>query len=470
MAIRLFNSYSHALEEFHPVEPGKVRMYNCGPTVYNYAHIGNFRSFLLADLLRRFLAFSGLEVKQVMNITDVGHLTEDHLEAGQDKVLVEAMRTGKGPAEVARFYEAAFIEDARRLRLLEPFARPRATDFVPRMIEMIAALLAKGYAYVVDGEVYYDVSRFPAYGRLSGNTLASLEENARVAFNEKKRRQHDFALWKRDDKHLMQWDAPWGRGFPGWHIECSAMSTHYLGDTLDLHTGGEDNIFPHHECEIAQSEAFTGKPFCRCWLHARYLLVDGRKMSKSLGNFHTVRDILEKGHAPEALRLSLLATHYRQNMNFTLAGLEESRARVASWQRVVDNLESAPAGPATPRVAAAAERSLAAFAQALADDLNISAALAAVDDFRRETNSAGPTRSDAPLVKDTMRRFDEVLALLSWDEKGLLDAEVEDLLRQRREARQARDFQRADAIRDRLKAAGILLEDTPAGLRWKRAR
>ncbi|HEB51758.1 MAG TPA: cysteine--tRNA ligase, partial [bacterium] len=334
--IRLYNSLTRKLEELQPLVAGKVTMYHCGPTVYSSPHIGNFRSFLFADVLRRFVEDQGYRVEQVMNITDVGHLTLDDIEGGEDKLEAESKRTGRTAWEIAARYIDEFEHCQRALRVRRPHHMPRATDFIAQMGEIIADLLQKGIAYQVNGNVYFSVARFPAYGRLSGKVLDELEAGARVAVNEEKRDPRDFALWKVDANHQMQWEAPFPggqRGFPGWHIECSAMSTHYLGNRIDIHTGGEDNVFPHHECEIAQTEAHTGEHFVNIWMHARHLLVDNTKMSKSKGNFFTVDDILQRGYTGLELRYALVRVQYRQSLNFTLQGLDEARAAI---QRVTE--------------------------------------------------------------------------------------------------------------------------------------
>ncbi len=323
--MKVFNTYTRRKEEFEPIEPGKVRMYNCGPTVYNFAHIGNARAFVFADVLRRTLEYFGCPVTQIMNITDVGHMTSD-ADAGEDKMAKAAREQKKDPWQIAEFYTKAFLEDIRTLNIQPAFKYPRATEHIPEMIALIERLIGNGHAYVVNGNVYYDISTFPRYGRLSGNTIEQLEAGARIEVNPEKRHPADFALWKQDPKHIMQWDSPWGRGFPGWHIECSAMSVKYLGEQFDIHTGAEDNIFPHHESEIAQSEGATGKvPWVKYWMHARFLLVNGQKMSKSLGNFFTLRDLLEKGCDPMAVRYVLMSTHYRQPLNFTLESVEAAK-------------------------------------------------------------------------------------------------------------------------------------------------
>src|ERR1041385_8225489 len=295
-------------------------MYNCGPTVYSYAHIGNFATFLLADLLRRYLEYSGLEVLQVMSITDVGHLTDDALAdgRGEDKLERKAREEKKDPWQIARFYEDAFQRDRRLLNILPAHHYPRATEHVPEMIEMIGDLLEKRLAYQAGGQVYFEISRFPQYGILSGNTPQELLAGARVEEDPEKRSPLDFCLWKKDSRHIMQWDSPWGRGFPGWRIECSAMSRKYLGPIFDVHTRSEENIFPHHECEIAQSSGGEGRIFSRYWLHRRHILVDGRKMSKWEGNFYTLSDLLEKGFRGSQVRYALMAGHYRATLNFTL--------------------------------------------------------------------------------------------------------------------------------------------------------
>jgi len=497
MEIRLYNTLTHRLEPFQPVAPGTVRMYHCGPTVYDFAHIGNFRAFLFADLLRRFFEFVGYRVEQVMNITDVGHMSEDQYAdgAGQDKMelaaerLKEAKHRGEAavenpedPAQVAEYFAEAFLNDARALRMKvadEPNRLPRATANIEQMIELIRRLVEAGHAYVTeDGAVYYDVTSFPGYGRLSGNTLEKLQAGAGGRVSEAelagKRNPNDFLLWKHDPKHLMRWESPWGVGYPGWHIECSAMALNALGvETLDLHTGGEDNIFPHHECEIAQSTGATGQPFANYWLHVRHLLVEGEKMSKSKGNFHTVRELLEKGVDPAALRYELLKTHYRANANFTEKGLEDSRKRV---DRLRDLAAQAPEAPAMESPAMGDTDVERAFAEALADDLNVSAAVAELDKWVRGLGR--PTAEDVA----TLRRLDQVLGgLAPSSESGApegtaagaaagedSDAEIDAKCRRIDKARAQKDYDTADAIRDELREAGIEVQTTKEGTRWRR--
>jgi cysteinyl-tRNA synthetase len=473
--LRLHNSLTGRVEDFVPLREGEVRMYNCGPTVYRRNHIGNYRAYMLADLLRRVFEFQGYRVSQIMNITDVGHLTEDDVAdaRGEDKLLAEARERGVvDPYEIARQVEDWFHQDRRALRIRDADHYPRATEHVAEMIEMIEALVAGGHAYAVDGNVYFAVDSFPPYGALSGNTLDKLEAGAggRVEERGDKRSPHDFALWKRDEKHLMQWDSPWGPGFPGWHIECSAMSRKYLGDTLDVHTGGPDNKFPHHECEIAQSECVTGHPFVRFWLHCGRLEIGGQKMSKRAGTLFTVPDLLERGFEGADIRLFLLRHHYRAPLPFdeaSLAGAAKTRAKLNNF--VHHEMPARPEGPSVPGVAAQIESSRAEFRSALEDDLNASAALAAVHAFMTAVNRLEPSRQDAGQAIAFMREIDTVFDVLdgapaSSGEDSAIDA----LVAERDAARRERDFARADAIRDELTAKGIELLDGAEQTRWRR--
>ena len=478
MAIRFYNTLSNREEGFVPLVAGQVRMYHCGPTVYSSPHIGNFRAFLLADLLRRFLEDQGLAVHQVMNVTDVGHMTADDEDRGQDRMEMAAAREKLDPWKVARKYEDEFRTALAQLHFRMPHELPRATEHVAEMGAIIGDLLAKGYAYQVEsGNVYFDIARFPDYGKLSKKVLDELEEGARIAVNPEKRDPRDFALWKVDRKHLMQWDAPFPggvRGFPGWHIECSAMSMKYLGQSFDLHTGGEDNLFPHHECEVAQSEAHTGRPFVKYWLHVKHLLVDGQKMAKSTGNFVTVQQVLDQGFSGVELRYALMRVQYRQTLNFTMAGLEESRAAIervqrarAKLARVVSGLE--PAGrDAIGDAVGAAE---AAFTAALSADLNTSEALAAVFGLVAAVNRAAPDAASAAAARSSFDRFEDVLGCFGPApglEAPAVPAELEALLAQRQAARQAKDFANADRLRDAIAAHGYKIVDTPTGPRLER--
>jgi cysteinyl-tRNA synthetase len=472
--MQLHNSLTGRVEEFVPLRPGEVRMYNCGPTVYKRQHIGNFRAFATADLLRRSFEYLGCRVIQVMNITDVGHLTEDDTAdaSGEDKLQREAERRALDPWKIARDEEQNFKGDLAALGMLPAHVYPRATEHVPEMIEMISALIERGHAYEVDGNVYFDVGSFERYGALSGNTLEELDAGASGRVDERgdKRSPHDFALWKRDPKHLMQWDSVFGRGFPGWHIECSAMSRKYLGDTLDLHTGGPDNKFPHHECEIAQSECVTGQTFVRYWVHCGWLEIGGRKMSKRAGELYTIPELVEMGYAGRDIRLYLLKQHYRAPLPFELALLDEAAKMRAKLNNFVHHeMAQRPAGATRPEVAATIEAARSAFRAALEDDLNTSAALAAVHEFMTAINRLAPGREDAERAVAFMRENDAVLgALDDAPAAGEDDAEIDALVAQRDEARSARDFARADALRDQLAERGVELLDTPQGTRWRR--
>jgi cysteinyl-tRNA synthetase len=476
MPFRFHDTLTGETRDFEPREPGVVRMYNCGPTVYSSPQIGNYRAWTFVDVLRRSLELGGFEVRQIMNLTDVGHLTLDDIESGEDKMEAASRLEGKTAWEIAEHYIAEFHDAVKRLNFAPAERYPRATDHIPEMIEIIEGLIARGHAYVTEsGNVYFDVSSFPAYGRLSGNRLEDLEAGARVEVLDEKRHHADFALWKRDDQHQMQWDSPWGRGFPGWHVECSAMGRKYLGDELDIHTGGEDNIFPHHECEIAQSEGFSGKTFVRYWLHNRHLLVDGRKMSKSAGTQYSFDDVIERGHSPRALRYLLLQTHYRLPMNFTWEGLAGAARAVASLDTAVRGIAIDDGVADDPSVAETCARIDGAFLAALQDDLNVSAALASVHELKSFTNKRGALSSaDAVRVRALWQRLDSVLGLellthadaepVAQDD----DAEIQALVDGRTAARAAREWARADEIRDELTARGIKLEDGPDGVRWSR--
>ncbi len=484
MNIRFYNTLSRSVEDFKPIEPGVVRMYHCGPTVYDYVHIGNFISFMLGDLLRRFFEFAGYDVVQVMNITDVGHMTEDDLAdgGGDDKMKLAAERLNLDPLQVARHFTDAFVEDAKLLgiKVADDHAThmPHATANIDAMIALIEKLIANGHAYATeDGAVYFDVATFPDYGRLSGNTLDALQSGAggRVSDEHQAGKKHpaDFLLWKADDKHLMKWDSPWGVGYPGWHIECSAMAlgTHSAlagkpVEVIDIHTGGEDNIFPHHECEIAQTCGATGnQSFANYWLHQRHLMVEGAKMSKSKGNFYTLRDLVARGVEPAALRYELLRTHYRANTNFTLKGLEDSTKAVARL-RAFAAKAPAPDGPVELKLQTPIEQR---FAEALADDLNTSAALGELFSWINATPE--PTAADVA----ALRRIDHVLGVLDPPEvssavhaTGLSDAEVEEKIAQITAARASKDYATSDAVRDELLAAGIEVRLSKDGATWSR--
>jgi cysteinyl-tRNA synthetase len=463
LAISLYNTLTRMKQEFVPVEPGVVRMYNCGPTVYARAHIGNFRAFIFADILRRYFKCRGFKVVQVMNITDVGHMTTD-ADEGEDKMAKAARIEKKDPWQIARSYEEAFFEDLDALGIERVEHYPRATEHIPEMIGLVEKLIRNGHAYEVNGNVYFEIDTFPAYGNLSNNPLHKLQAGARIEPNPEKKSPLDFALWKHDPKHIMKWDSPWGEGYPGWHLECSAMSQKYLGETLDIHTGGEDGVFPHHESEIAQSEGATGKKFVNYWLHVRFLLVDGKKMAKSEGNFHTVRDLLEKGHDGRVIRYALASTHYRQPLNFTFDGLEAAKnaiERLDTFRRLMSEIAGGDDDAEVDKVLADAQ---AAFEREMDDDINIAGALAAVFDMVRDVNRGSPSEAQAKKAIALLERFDTVLGVLPPAEREI-PREVLDLAREREEARKARDYKRADEIRDKVTAMGYTIEDTPQGPR-----
>lgn len=477
MTLRLWNTLENKLVDLEPVTPGEIRMYNCGPTVYSDPHIGNFRSFLLGDLLRRAIDQRGLKTTQVMNITDVGHFTIDDVAdaSGEDKMEKKAKEEGLDPHEVACRYEQIFHDNAALLHLREAHQYPRATEHIPEMIEMIEDLIERGHAYPVDGVgVYYRVHSFEQYGCLSGNTLENLDSGSRIAVDERKESAHDFALWKIDEKHLVQWDSPWGRGFPGWHIECSAMSLKYLGGTFDIHTGGEDNIFPHHECEIAQSVGAGVGDFARTWVHARHLLVDGQKMSKSKGNFYTINDLVERGFRGHEIRYSLICNHYRQPMNFTIEGMEGDAKAVSRLRALRHRLEEAAnQTDEGTDLSEDLEASRIQFDACIDDDLNISGALGVVHDRSRAIGRNLPTGAAARQAIDFLRHCDEILAVIFVEDAAAADAltsEQQQWVEQREAARTARDWALADQLRDRLLEHGIVIEDSATGTSWSRQR
>ena len=477
MALRLWNTLENRLVEVEPVKAGEIRMYNCGPTVYSDPHIGNFRSFLLGDLLRRAFDQRGFKTTQVMNITDVGHLTTDDVAdaSGEDKLEKKAKEEGLDPFEIALRYEKMFHENASQLHLLKAHEYPRATDHIPEMIQMIEQLLERGHAYAVkDVGVYFRVHSFEKYGCLSGNTLENLYSGSRIEVDERKESAHDFALWKIDDKHLMKWDSPWGRGFPGWHIECSAMSLKYLGGTFDIHTGGEDNIFPHHECEIAQSVGAGVGEFARIWVHARHLLVDGQKMSKSKGNFYTINDLVERGFRGHEIRYSLICNHYRQPMNFTIDGMDGDTKAVQRLRTLRKKLEEASVGStADTEVDSQLEESKRQFDVCIDDDLNLSGALGVLHDRVRALGRDLPQGSAALLALEFLRHCDQILGVIFVEDEApavpLTDSQQQ-LIERRETARAEREWSLADEIRDQLLAEGIVIEDGPTGTTWSRQR
>ncbi len=504
---RIYNSMTRSTEAVEPAQPGRLRFYACGPTVYSYAHIGNFRSFLTADLVLRTAQALGWETAYVTNITDVGHLTEDDVAdaEGEDR-MTKALQSREGERfaniwDLARYYANVLLSDWRALNLREPDVRPRATDHVAQQIRDIARLLEKGHAYETAQGVYFSVNSFPDYGKLSGNVLANaLDEGVRdVVQDPEKRDPRDFALWKKDPHHLMVWHSPWGWGFPGWHIECSTMAQAYLGESFDLHTGGEDNKFPHHECEIAQAECLSGKPFARYWLHTRFLQVEGEKMAKSAGNFLTVRELVGpeseggRGVDPLTLRLALISGQYRNPLNFTF---DQLRACARHTQRFKEAAALAEQGlarndPGEDLLGEPLARLYEQALDAMLDDLNTPKAIAAslegakliLRDGTRIGGAAGRSATDwltkindllGIVRQETQQAAQQTTSLepaqgaRSDTAENAFTQEVEELLRQRAEARAQRDFQQADALRDQLAGMQVEIMDGPEGTRWRR--
>ncbi|MGD6851493.1 MAG: cysteine--tRNA ligase [Candidatus Bathyarchaeia archaeon] len=464
--ICIFNTLTRKKEEFKPLVPGKVGLYTCGPTVYDYAHIGNFRAFLFEDLLKRWFKYRGYQVTQVMNLTDI-----------DDKTIKNSQKQGIPLRQFTDFYAKAFFEDIKALNIEPADVYPRATAHIPEMVALIKTLLAKGVAYKgEDGSIYFSVAKFPAYGKLSHLNVCELKAGARVCQDEyAKEEAQDFALWKAwtpEDGDVF-WETELGKGRPGWHIECSAMSMKYLGETFDIHCGGVDNMFPHHENEIAQSEAATGKPFVHYWMHNEHLQVEGKKMSKRFGNFYTLRDLLAKGYDPIAIRYLLMSTHYRQQFNFTFEGLDSSKAAVERLRNFVRRLHEAE-GTATGKAVTLTEKLEACFGGSMDDDLNIAIALSSLFDFVREMNALLDAnlvgKEEAAEVGGLLMRIDEVLGVIGKVEvEEALPTDIDALVQKREEARKAKNWKEADAIRAQLKAMGIVLEDTAQGVRWHKA-
>jgi cysteinyl-tRNA synthetase len=461
--LRLYNTLTRLKEEFQPIHPGEVRLYTCGPTVYDHAHIGNFRAFVFEDILRRYLLYKGYRVTQVMNLTDV-----------DDKTIRGARQAKTSLTDYVKFYAQAFFEDLHTLNIQPAEHYPAATEHIPDMVALINRLLERGIAYQAGGSVYFKVDAFPGYGKLSHLEDRQLQAGAsgRVDADEyEKEDVRDFALWKgwTEADGDVYWETELGKGRPGWHIECSAMAMKYLGTPIDIHAGGIDLVFPHHENEIAQSEAATGQPFVRRWLHCQHLLVNNQKMSKSLGNFYTLRDLLGQGQKAMAIRYSLLSTHYRQAQNFTLEGLAAAEAAVQRLQDFMANLQTAE-GAGTP-VDGLISNATRQFEEGMDDDLNISLGLAAVFEFVRDVNrllaDGRLSRGNAQAVMAAMRQFDRVLGLLD-EVDAPVDAAVERLLQEREQARKRRDFATADRLRAQIEDLGYVVEDTPRGPRLKR--
>ncbi len=460
MEMKVYNSLTRRIEALVPLSDNTIRLYTCGPTVYNFAHIGNFRAYTFEDVLRRVIQFNGMKIKQVMNLTDV-----------DDKTIRGANAAGVPLTDYTRTYKDAFFADLKKLNIQPAEVYPAATDHIPEMISLVEKLVEKGVAYKSDdGSVYFAVTKFPGYGKLAHIDFDHQRTGARCAADEyDKENVGDFALWKawEESDGPVGWDSPWGRGRPGWHIECSAMSMKYLGETFDLHTGGIDNLFPHHENEIAQAEAATGKPFVNTWMHCAHLRVNGEKMSKSLGNFFTLRDLLEKGWKGREIRYVLINAHYRQGLNFAFSALEDARRSLERIDRCVDALEQRAKGADGAGAPEWAARCLDAFTAAVNDDLNLPRAFAALFDLVRSANAAIAASEpfSATEALAAFRRMDEVLGVVFFEKaaKEEVPAEIQALLDARAAARKERNWAESDRLRDEIAAAGWAVKDSKDG-------
>jgi cysteinyl-tRNA synthetase len=478
MTLKIYNVLTRRKEEFVPIQDGKVNMYVCGPTVYDYPHVGHAKTYVNFDVVVRYLRFIGYDVLYVQNITDVGHL----LDSGEDRVLRKARQSSSTPMQIVEKYTRIYFDNMDALNVLRPDISPRASGHVPEQIEMVKSLLEGGYAYEVNGSVYFDVSSFPEYGKLSGRKLEEQEEGARVDVVEEKRQPADFALWKRaEPEHIMRWKSPWSEGFPGWHVECSAMATKYLGVTFDIHGGGVDNIFPHNECEIAQSEAAHGEPFARYWMLTGSLTLNGVKMSKSLGNTLTIEEALTRWR-PEAIRAFVLSSHYSSPIDFSD---EAVNAADKGWQRLWSavqltrsQLRDAEPGEADDDVLAMLEEHRKRFVEKMNDDFNAPAALGILQELTRDVNTwlnEGPPHTEATLTAiDTIYRElgGDVLGIIPTREERAGSAEreaglLELLVELRSQARAHKDWETSDRIRDELRELGVILEDRAEGTVWK---
>ncbi|MCX6763879.1 MAG: cysteine--tRNA ligase [Candidatus Moranbacteria bacterium] len=464
--MKIYNTLSKQKEGFRPLNAGKVSMYICGPTVYDRIHIGNLRAYLIPDVLRKFLEYSSFEVRQIKNITDVGHLMEDNVaqgDTGEDKIEKKALAEKKTPAEIAGFYENYFHETEKALNILPAHFFPRATAHIPQMLKIIQILIDKGFAYEKNGNVFFDVTKFADYGKLSGNTLENLKVGARLEEHPDKKNPWDFALWlKAPKEHIMKWDSPWSVGYPGWHIECSAMSMEYLGDTIDIHTGGEDNIFPHHEAEIAQSESATGQKFVNYWLHIRHLLVDGEKMAKSKGNFYFLEDIEAKGYSPMELRLAILSSHYRSQMNFTWAVMEQAKTNFQKISEFVYNLKNIPISSEKDSLGNEVSKYTEKFEKAMDDDLNTPLALSVLYEMITETNKLiAENKLDTKQAKNILAVWEKMNKVFGFviEAKQDIPEEIIKIAEERKTFRNNKDFEKSDKLRDKILEKGYAIED-----------
>ncbi len=480
MALKVYNSLTRQKEEFVPVQEGRVGIYVCGPTVYEDAHLGHGKTYVNFDVIVRYLRYRGYKVRYVQNITDVGHL----LDTGEDRILKGAGREGVEPMELVETYTRRYFEDMDALNVQRPNISPRASGHIPEQIELVKTLIEKGYAYEVNGSVYFDVSKWPEYGKLSGRRVEELMEGARVEVNPEKRHPADFALWRRaEPEHIMRWPSPWGWGFPGWHIECSVMSTKYLGQPFDIHGGGVENKFPHHECEIAQAEAAAGVPFCHYWLHNGMLMVKGEEMHKSLGNFVTLREAF-KQYSPLAIRFFILGSHYRSPLDFTETALQAASKGLerihGAVQAVRERLAWAESGELDEEFAAKLAEYKRRFIEAMDDDFNTAIATSILFDLTREVNTL--LDSGETVSRETLEAIDNLYRELGGDVLGIIPDEfptrvagleeplIELLIETRAKLREAQRWDLADEIRARMGELGIVLEDRPEGTRWRISR
>lgn len=466
MELRIYNTLTRKKETFKPIKAGHVGMYSCGPTVYNFAHIGNFRNYIFVDLLKRYIKYKGYKIKHIMNITDI-----------DDKTIRDSAKEGISLKKFTEKYTKAFFDDLKTLNIEPADIYPRATEHIKEMIDFVKVLVKKGYAYEKLNSVYYDISKFKDYGKLSKVDLSQMKPGARVDLDEyEKDHPGDFTLLKRSKldelKKGIYYDTEFGKVRPGWHLECSVMSMKYLGDTFDIHTGGVDLIFPHHENEIAQSEAYSGKKFVNYWSHNEHLIVDGKKMSKSLGNFYTLRDLIKKGYNPRQIRYILLATHYRQKLNFTFESLEAAENSIKRLDEFIIKLKDVKGEKNNKEIYILIEKAKSDFEDAMDDDLNVSIALSVIFDFVKKINTfimnENISRKDAEKAIALMHGFDSVFGILKEEEKEEISKETEQLIEKRQEARKNNDYGLADKIRDQLKEKGIILKDTKDGVRWEK--
>jgi len=462
MALKLYNTLTKKKEDFKPIKKGEVGMYSCGPTVYNYAHIGNFRNYLFVDLLKRYLKYKGYKVKHVMNITDI-----------DDKTIRDSGKIGWELNKFTEKYTKIFMEDIKTLNIEPASIYPKATEHVKEMIEFTKKLVEKGFAYDKLGSVYFSISKFKEYGKLAKIDLSHMKAGARVDLDEyEKDHPGDFTLLKKSKldemKRGISYDTEWGKVRPGWHLECSVMAMKYLGAPFDIHCGGIDLTFPHHDNEIAQSEAYSGKKFVNFWLHNEHLIVDNKKMSKSLGNFYTLRDVLTKGYDPMAIRYELLSTHYRQKLNFTFKGIESSGKAVKKLNDFIFSLKNITLDKDNKEIPSLIKKAEEDFEKKMDNDLNISEALAVIFDFMNKVNKLEISKKDSKKIIDLMKKFNEILGVINFEAKNDISEEIEALIKKRDQARKDKDWATSDEIRDDLKAKGIELIDSKEGTKWKK--